>query len=415
MADRNGKKSSILDNRFGKTLPPLDAKNNSFGYGNSRKNLLDDFVLRSPRLVSTPTQHVQKSPAYTDDTMISLNGFDMGEIEELAQIDISTLNRVSKADREQMLNDRLKEIENFDGSIESQKNYMKELYKDLEYVLNQNDCLSKVVVKMIEERKKVNEAIKTVNSVVKSVDNFNKRASRIDSEITDMNKRLNSAETVIESSYNSSRLGIIVLDKSEILDKSESEEIESGIVKPFVKVHQIFNYMNVSYAKSSIVNAFLITSRRMINGTSRVVKLLEIKFNDNVTAGRIFAHISKWNNEADKSGSNSVRYFAERPLGPKMLDLFKKSKVLVENKKILKAIPTEKGIKIKFSEVNHDGIVSEGTMFATCESDLHKFDYSDDLPTPIDNKNKNPEIQNVPSSNKRRQPSERISGSKKLK
>ncbi|KAG5685033.1 hypothetical protein PVAND_014236 [Polypedilum vanderplanki] len=397
---------SLLDFNYGKNLPPLDIKK---GNVRSRKNLLQDFVQRSPRMTSSP--YNLNSSACASDTMISLNEtlFGGDVLKGLQEIDFPNLKWNSKEEREKILRNNLDEIDKFDGSVESQKKFMRALMNDLEYVMNQNENLCQTVSKLVEDRKKVNEVVKTVNSIVKSVDNFNKKTSRTDVEISEMNKRISSIETVVESCYNSSRLGLI------ILDENESEEIESGEVKPHIKVHEMLRYMNVNYSKSSIVNTFLTTSKRMIRNESKIVKVLEIKFNDNITAGRIFAHITKWNSEASKSESNSVRYFAERPLGPKMLNLFKKSKLLVEERKIIKAIPTERGIKIKFLDQNREGEQYENTMFVTCDSDLDRFTSLIEFPTPYKIKEKNTTTPININSNKRKQTNMRTSGTKKTK
>lgn len=400
----NKLKQSLLDKNYGKPLPPLE----SHKIKPNQRNLMHDFSVQPPGIASSPNNFTLNSPAITDDTVVSFNallGSDV--INELDQIDVPTFHVMSKVERGTILNKKMTEIDAFDGSLDAQKSFMRSIMSDFEYVMNQNDTLYQTVIKLVDDRKKVNDAIKTVNSLVKSIDNVNKRASRMDIELSDINNRMESAETIIESCYNSSRLGLI------ILDEKESEEIESGQIKPHIKIHQMLRYMNVHYSKSSIVNTFLATSRRMINGQSRIVKMLEIKFNDNVTAGRIFAHISKWNNEAEKN-KTVVRYFAERPLGPKMLNLLKKSKQLLQEKKIIKAIPSEKGIKIKFIDTNRKGEPCEMTMFATCEGDLERFS-SMNVSNIQNEMDKTTGTQTPSNCYKRKQEESRTSGSKKFK
>ncbi|KAG5666863.1 hypothetical protein PVAND_014871 [Polypedilum vanderplanki] len=369
------KQKSLLDIMHGTNYTPINKIKNKQKHATSsfKKNLMNDYIQRTPRITSnlsnSSTQSTEKSLIDADDTIISIDenyAMEPRVLGELDKLQVELPHMLSREERGRILNDKVAEIDNWDGNVETQKKIFRSLYTDLEFFIVQNEKLTEVINVIINDRPKINEVIKSTNSITQSVDNFNKRVCRIDKEVSDMNDRLETVETVTESIYNSSRLGII------FLDKTEGNDVEAGKIKPHIKIQEIFKYMSINYAKSSIANTFLMTSRRMIRNESQLVKILEIRFNDTVTAGRIFAQMSKWNNEACKNGDNKVRYFAERPLGPNMLNLLKKCKKLAEERKIKQATPTERGIRVKY-EVLEAGRNKDKVVFIACEKDLEQF------------------------------------------
>lgn len=368
----------------GGNLPPLKprinlsaAKIHPKSTSQYQRNTLDKFLVRSTKPNTSQVSIVTENESIMDenDTYISLNDDDLLQEKELKEINLQQI--INDSEKQGRINKLLTDIDNLQDDPNDLKTILKSIAEDVRVIVDENSQMRTALKVLVEERKDKNDLVKTVNSVVKSVDNFNKRVGGVDKRMEALTERVESVETLTETICNTTRLNLI------ILDKNESSLVEAGEITPRNKAYDILNYLEVGYNRNSIADVMLKTIRKDIDGKFTVLKMLEIRFNDTVSAGRIFGHIIRWNRSVTADNGKSVRYFVERPLGPKMLHLMRVCKNLISERKIIHAMPTDRGIRIKYAiktlkstTTNKDiGETSadEKFVFVTSESDIDKL------------------------------------------
>jgi hypothetical protein len=79
-----------------------------------------------------------------------------------------------------------------------------------------------------------------------------------------------------------------------LVDPQEADDIEAGIIGPRHKFGDIIASMKIMTPRS-FIDVNLTTVYRMFSRTKRSIKMLRARFNDSISAGRVYSQILKFN------------------------------------------------------------------------------------------------------------------------
>lgn len=152
-----------------------------------------------------------------------------------------------------------------------------------------------------------NEDSNVIMSNSRTINNLSKGVGSLSDAQNELKDRVQSLEVTKDCSFDSHFVNIV------LVDQKEADDIENGTLGPKQKFAKIMSDLKIVSQKEPI-DAKLITARRFVNGSRKLIKILKARFENSFTPGRIVAQIITHNKGLSKSGHNGlIKYYVETP------------------------------------------------------------------------------------------------------
>ena len=236
-----------------------------------------------------------------DDSFSSLKSFDSSS--DKTMIDPPILPMVS------VLENRKKELEERKNEIslvqdEKIRKILLDMANDIKNAVEDNERLLQSHNELLNRHY---DDAEEIQSNRKSINNLSKGIGNLTDGLDAVKNRVQSLEITKNCAFDSFFLNLIIADDKDV------ESLESGITGPKEKFSEILSSMKIVPPKD-ICDSHLMTVPRFRNGKKKHVKILRTRFNDSLTAGRIFSQVIKHNRSlADGNRRDEIKYFAEMP------------------------------------------------------------------------------------------------------
>ncbi|KAL7015437.1 hypothetical protein ACKWTF_016457 [Chironomus riparius] len=305
-----------------------NSKNASKG-NNTQKNIKNFFLTPS-----TSNQNESFSSTMSFESTV----LNPAEIPELSQM-VSVLETRRKSLEEKKA--KISEIK----EVHEIKNVLLDILSDVTKCVEDSDKILQCHNKLVRSH---NDTSAVIQSSSKSIDNLSNGIGNLTDSHNDLKTRIQSLEVAKDCAFDGLFVNII------LVDEKEAEEIENGSIGPKQKFTKIMSDMKIMPPKE-VVDAKLITGRKFINGTRKLIKILRVRFCDSVTPSRIFSQIVTYNKELAKTGQHGlVKYYVETPTS-KNVWILKRICYELKNDGILHSVRgCDRGILVSYKVTDED-------------------------------------------------------------
>jgi hypothetical protein len=294
-----GRKEKAVKSHARKIPSESNKKNTQNQISNPASSIRNHFISQQP------TQNLH------DESFSSTSSFDSASNGTMVDVTAELPQMISVLEaRRKSLEERTLEILKIKD--EQIKKVLLNVITDIKNVVEDSDKILQCQNEMI---KKQNDDYEEIKSNSKSINNLTKGVGNLADGLNVIKTRVESLEVTKNCSFDSQFINFV------FVDADEADGIENGISGPKQKLTEILSGMKIVPPKE-IVDAHLMTVRRFANGRRKQVKMLRIRFNDSITAGRIFSQVIKHNKQlSDAGNSNAIRYYAEMPASKNVWNL----------------------------------------------------------------------------------------------
>lgn len=283
-----------------------------------------------------------------DDTMID------------AVLELPLMVSVLEARRES-LEERKNEISKIKD--EHIKKILLDVMNDMRNVVEDSDKILRCHNELINRN---NENTDEIQSNSKSINNLTSGVGNLADGINEMKNRIQSLEVSKNCSLDSHFINLV------FVNPNDADCMENGTTGPKQKFAEILSGMRIVPPKE-IIDAHLMTVRRLVNGRRKQTKILRSRFNDSLTAGRIFSQIIKHNKHLSDSGKqDEIKFYAEMPASKNVWYLKKICYELKNEGTLINVRGSDRGILVTFKVKDQHDETKEivRTSTVTCVKEI---------------------------------------------
>ncbi|KAL7015397.1 hypothetical protein ACKWTF_016429 [Chironomus riparius] len=281
---------------------------------------------------------LNESFSSTSSLITSLNGTIVDPMSELPQM-VSVLEARRKSLDEKKLGITNIKDEQIKKILLDMMDEMKNIVEDTDKILK---CHNEIIIRQ-------NEDLEEIQSNSASINNLTKGVGNLADGISEVKNRLQSLEVAKNCTFDSHFINII------FVNGKDADCVENGTIGPKQKFDEILSEMRIVSPKD-IIDAHLMTVSRFVNRRRKQIRMLRARFNDSVTAGRIFAQIINHNkNITDEGKQDVLKYYAEMPASKNVWNLKRICYELKNEGTLVNVRGSDRGILVTYKMKNEDG------------------------------------------------------------
>ncbi|KAL7036342.1 hypothetical protein ACKWTF_008782 [Chironomus riparius] len=281
---------------------------------------------------------LNESFSSTSSLITSLNGTIVSPMSELPQM-VSVLEARRKSLDEKKLGITNIKDEQIKKILLDMMDEMKNIVEDTDKILK---CHNEIIIRQ-------NEDLEEIQSNSASINNLTKGVGNLADGISEVKNRLQSLEVAKNCTFDSHFINII------FVNGKDADCVENGTIGPKQKFDEILSEMRIVSPKD-IIDAHLMTVSRFVNRRRKQIRMLRARFNDSVTAGRIFAQIINHNkNITDEGKQDVLKYYAEMPASKNVWNLKRICYELKNEGTLVNVRGSDRGILVTYKMKNEDG------------------------------------------------------------
>ncbi|KAL7033483.1 hypothetical protein ACKWTF_007600 [Chironomus riparius] len=309
-----------------------DVKNPNVEHNSPGSSILNFF-----RSQQSSQKQLNESFSSISSVETSLNGTIVDPMTELPQM-VSILEARRKSLEERKIEISLIRDEQIKKVLLDMIDDMKNVVEDSDKILQ---CHNDMVNRQNEDSEEIQSNRASINNLTKGVGNLT-------DGISEVKNRVQSLEVSKNCNFDSHFINIV------FVNGRDADCVEKGTIGPKQKFGEILSEMKIVSPKD-IIDAHLMTASRFVNRKRKQIKLLRARFNDSLTAGRIFAQIINHNkNLTDEGKQDALKYYAEMPASKNVWNLKRVCYELKNEGTLVNVRGSDRGILVSYKVKNRD-------------------------------------------------------------
>jgi hypothetical protein len=342
--------NSLIDSQKSQKSTRINSNNKKLNDSKESNGIKGYFPALSP---SSQNEHNESFSSMSSFDSTVLNADELPDLSQMASM-LET--------RKRSLEERKAKISEIkDVQI---KNVLLEIISDVSKCVEDSDkilqCHNELIRRHNEDSNVIISNSRTINNLSKGV------GSLVDAQ-NELKDRVQSLEVTKDCSFDSHFVNIV------LVDQKEADDIENGTIGPKQKFSKIMSDLKI-VSQKELIDAKLITTRRFINGSRKLIKILKARFGDSITPGRIVAQIITHNKELTKSGkSGLIKYYVETPTSKNVWMLKRICYELKSDGTLHSVRGSDRGILVTYKMKDQQQKDTFRTSVVTSEKDLDEL------------------------------------------